>query len=99
VDSDREQSGTGTRTWVIGPLEYAVAAETAKVLTAVYSGEGEQTGFTVTADQRTNRLGLRCSPAMHRDLAHLVEQLDAETPKKGGASRKIARRTRTDRRL
>jgi hypothetical protein len=83
LDSDREESGTEIRTWVIGPLKYAIAGETAKVLTAVYCGAGERTGFTVTADQRTNRVVLRCSPALYRDVVHLVEQLDAETPKQG----------------
>src|SRR5262249_35004964 len=82
LDSDRDEAAVEMRTWVIGPLQHAAAADTAKVLAAVYRGAGIPSTFSVTPEPRTNRLVLRCSPAMHRDVLQLVEQLDAKTPER-----------------
>jgi type II secretory pathway component GspD/PulD (secretin) len=82
LDSEREEVEAVIRTWIIGPLKYAEAAEVAKVLTAVYRGEGGRAGFVVTADQRTNTLVLRCSQPLYEDAKRLVEQLDMKAADK-----------------
>jgi type II secretory pathway component GspD/PulD (secretin) len=82
LDSDRGEAEAVIRTWIIGPLKHAEAAEFAKLLTAVYRGEGGRTGFVVTADQRTNSLVLRCTQAVYQDAKRLVDQLDVKAPEK-----------------
>jgi type II secretory pathway component GspD/PulD (secretin) len=63
------------RVWVIG-LRHAVAADLAKVLRAAY-GDGEKSvGFA--ADARTNRLVVRCPPAMRAEISDLVGELDGK---------------------
>jgi type II secretory pathway component GspD/PulD (secretin) len=82
LDSDRGDAEAVIRTWILGPLKYAEAAEFAKLLTAVYRGEAGQAGFVVTADPRTNSLVLRCTQAVYQDAKRLVDQLDVKAPEK-----------------
>jgi type II secretory pathway component GspD/PulD (secretin) len=82
LDSDRGEAEAVIRTWIVGPLKHGQAAEFAKLLTAVYRGEGGRAGFAVTADPRTNSLVLRCTEALYQDARRLVDQLDAKAPEK-----------------
>jgi type II secretory pathway component GspD/PulD (secretin) len=82
LDSEQEPVEAVVRTWIIGPLKHSEATEMAKVLTAVYRGEGGRAGFVVTADPRTNSLVLRCSQPLFQDAKRLVDQLDMKAPDK-----------------
>jgi type II secretory pathway component GspD/PulD (secretin) len=84
LDVAKDEARPEIQTWTI-PLKNATAAEMAKVIQSVYLGEGGrpiEPGFTVGADPRSNTLILRSSPNLFKDIARLVEQLDAKAAPK-----------------
>jgi type II secretory pathway component GspD/PulD (secretin) len=59
-------SDTAARTFILGPLKHARAADMAQVLGKLYRGETGRLGLVVTAEPRTNSLLLRCPPALYQ---------------------------------
>lgn len=72
------------RTWVLGSLKYAKAAELAKVVQEVYRAESTRSAdaarsrpaLTVGVDEKANTLVLRCSQPLYEEIRRLVEQLE-----------------------
>jgi type II secretory pathway component GspD/PulD (secretin) len=79
VPTPRDEGGP--RTYVLGPLRHARAADLVKVLRDLYR-DGGQPAVTITTDPRTNTLILRGPIAVHEDARKLVERLDVEGAKK-----------------
>jgi len=78
VPGDREAS---VRTYFLGPLRYASAAEIAKVLRDLYR-DGGSSVVSITVDTRTNSVIMRCSAPVFEDARKLMEMLDVKVEKK-----------------
>ncbi len=81
---DAALSESQMRTWVLGSLKYAKAAELAKVVQEVYRAESTRSAdaarsrpaLTVGVDEKANTLVLRCSQPLYEEIRRLVEQLE-----------------------
>lgn len=81
LDSRSRDEDGGPRTYFLGPLRHARAADLVKVLRELYHEAGKP-AVTIAAEPRTNSLILRGSVAVYQDARKLVEQLDVKVDKK-----------------
>jgi type II secretory pathway component GspD/PulD (secretin) len=81
LDVAQDRVDMGTRTFILGPLRHAKAAELAKVFRELFSEGGKPT-VSIGVDARTNSLILRCSASVFEDMKRLLEQLDVKVDKK-----------------
>jgi type II secretory pathway component GspD/PulD (secretin) len=76
LDTDAGEGQAAVRTFTLGPLKHARAADMARVVAKLYHGEAARLGLVIAAEPRTNSLLLRCPPAVYQDIHQLVKQLD-----------------------